>query len=269
MSLVAAASAGAATGLAQQLREALAALGGPAPARVDWLDELDSTNARLLAAGTPPPGGAALLAERQSAGRGRQGRRWLAPVGGSLCLSLALPWPQGPASAAGLPLLAGAAVAEVLADLGAQGLSLKWPNDLLLDGAKLGGLLLEFASRGQDFLVLGLGLNLRLPAGFDAGQPSADLASAGIEVERVLLAAQLLRALCASAEDLRRRGLAPLLPRWRRFDALLGCTLEVRAGEQVWVGTAAGIDERGQLRLRLPDGSEQLFGGGELRVRRA
>lgn len=255
--------------LAERLRAELRRVAGPRPGRVDWLDEVGSTNAHLLAAGPPPPGGHAVLAERQTAGRGRQGRTWLAPVGGSLCLSLALPWPQGPASAAGLPLVAGAAVAEALEQSGVSGLALKWPNDLLFGGAKLGGLLLEFASGGQDFLVLGLGLNLRLPEGFDAGQPSTDLAAAGLDPERVELAASLLRALCAAAASLQAHGLQPLLPRWRRFDALFGRTLDVRSGTHSWVGTAAGVDDAGHLRLRLPDGSERSFSAGELQVRSA
>ena len=255
--------------LAQRLRAELAELGGPVPDRVEWLDEVDSTNTRLLQAGAPPLGGHALLAERQTAGRGRQGRAWLAPPGGSLCLSLALPWPEGAARAAGLSLVAGAAAAEVLETLGVRGIGLKWPNDLMLGSAKLGGLLLEFAGGGRDFLVLGLGLNLRLPAGFDAGQPSADLAAAGIAPDRVRLAARLLGAFCTAAEELRRLGPAPLLSRWRRFDALRGCEVELVSGAQVEPATALGVDDHGCLRVRRADGVEQSLCGGEVRVRRA
>lgn len=240
-----------------------------APPRLSWVAQTGSTNSDLLSAGTPPPEGSARLAEVQSAGRGRLGRSWQSRPGGSLCLSLSLAWPGGPAAAAGVSLVAGAAIAECLHDLGAVEIGLKWPNDLWARERKLGGLLVESGGRAeQAFLVIGLGLNLDLPADFAAGQGWIDLASLGLRPERAELAVRLLLALRQRLLQLQHEGLAALLPLWQRFDCLQGRAVQMQAGDAQWEGVALGVAADGGLRVRHSSG-ERVWHSGEASPRPA
>lgn len=261
-----------ATELAALARSALQSA-GPAPARLEWLQSIDSTNSALLRSGLPPIGGVALLAEQQSAGRGRLGRHWQSAAGASLCLSVAMRLPRGLAAVAGLSLATGVAVAECLRMQGADAVGLKWPNDLYAHGAKLGGLLVELgANCGQSFVVVGLGLNLRLPPDFDAGQPATDLAACGLDYsalnQRAALAASLVSALLAALEVFNAEGLAPFRARYAALDLWRGREVRVAAGGLEYEGVLAGIDDSGALRLDLPDG-ERVFASAEVRLRAA
>jgi len=235
------------------------------------VESIDSTNTGLLEAGLPPVGGSALLAEHQNSGRGRLGRRWHALPGASLCLSVAVRLPQGMAAAVGLSLAAGVAVAECLGGLGASGVGLKWPNDLQVQGRKLGGLLVELGTaEARSFAVIGLGLNLRLPADFDAGQPASDLLASGLDCSapeaRADLAAAVVSALMRAEEVFSAAGLEPFLTRYLALDPWVGRRVQVHAGGEVFEGEHAGIDRRGALRLRLPDG-ERVFASAEVSLR--
>ena len=240
-----------------------------APPRLEWVATTESTNSDLLAAGLPPPQGWARVAERQTAGRGRLGRRWQSRPGGSLCLSLALPWPTGIAGAAGASLVAGLAVAEVLHGLGASEVGLKWPNDLWAQGCKLGGLLVEAGGRGDGvFLVIGLGLNLDLPRDFEGGGEWVDLATLGHKPDRAELVAALLLRLRSRLRQMQARGLAALLPEWERLDVLRGRAVQILAGERCWPGRALGLAEDGGLRIAHADG-ERIWHSGEASLRPA
>ena len=239
-------------------------LGERAPA-VEVLQEVDSTNSHLLrraAAGGLPP--TLCLAERQSAGRGRRGRRWLAAPG-SLLLSLA--WPLGGAVGPGLALAAGVAAARALEEAGVAQLGLKWPNDLLWRGRKLGGILIELAGElGGATAVVGLGINLRPPpAGVD--QPVAHLEAAlGRLPSRNALAAALAAALVETLETVGRQGLAAVLPAWRRLDHLAGRSVWVEEGRSRWCGRACGVGDDGALLVRHEGGLRRLY-AGEVSVR--
>src|SRR5690606_4226150 len=127
----------------------------------------------------PVQGVAVLLAERQTAGRGRRGRHWASPLAANLYLSASRRYGGGLARLGGLSLAAGTAVAEALRALGASGVQLKWPNDLVIGGRKLGGLLVEGSGEpaGAARAVVGLGLNVRMPEteGGRIDQPWTDL----------------------------------------------------------------------------------------------
>jgi BirA family transcriptional regulator, biotin operon repressor / biotin---[acetyl-CoA-carboxylase] ligase len=129
---------------------------------LEVLAETDSTNARVLAAERPVGELVACLAEYQSAGRGRRGRQWLSPPGAGICLSVGGRVPAAPSDYAALPTAVGVACAAALEALGVRGIGLKWPNDLLLDGGKLGGILIELRgeSQGPATVAVGLGLNI-------------------------------------------------------------------------------------------------------------
>jgi BirA family biotin operon repressor/biotin-[acetyl-CoA-carboxylase] ligase len=252
----------------------LARRGAPPLARIELHDQIDSTSARMMAlAADGAPSGSLCLAERQTAGRGRRGRTWVSPFGAGIALSILWRTPYGPGALGGMSLAAGAAVSEVLAQAGVRKICLKWPNDLLWHGRKLGGLLLEVAgeAEGPSHLVLGVGINLRLPreATRTIDQPWTDLTEVLGEAEipgRNALAAALIHGLWAALERYGREGLAPFRDRWAAFDCLRGQTLEVLLGDQVITGVHRGIAEDGALLLATAEGIRS-FHGGEVSVR--
>ena len=244
---------------------------------------LDSTNNELLRRAPPATGCLALLAERQTGGRGRRGRTWASPLAAHLYLSLTRSFGGGVARLGGLSLVAGIAAAEALQALDVPGVRLKWPNDLVVEeGAagrgrkgrlsKLGGLLVEGGGElgGPARAVVGLGLNVRMPAAFAAqiGQPWIDLATlCGQAPSRNTLAATVLAQLLPALEAFDRDGLAAFLPRYAALDALAGRAVTVQQHDGERHGTALGIAPDGALRVRMHDGSECAFHSGEVSVR--
>jgi BirA family biotin operon repressor/biotin-[acetyl-CoA-carboxylase] ligase len=244
-------------------------------ARLEIHDQIDSTNARLMAeAQAGAPTGSVCVAEHQTAGRGRRGRVWVSPFGSNLSLSLLWRYPLAPAALGGVSLAAGVAAARVLRDQGVQDLNLKWPNDLLWKRRKLGGLLLEVGgeAQGPSFLVAGLGINLRMPEeqGRHIDQPWTDLASAlgGPLPGRSDLTARLIAALGAALDCYGRLGLEPFLADWDDFDGLRGEAVRLELGDRVIEGIHAGIAPDGALRLETARGV-QTFHAGEVRLRAA
>ncbi|MFT4256323.1 MAG: bifunctional biotin--[acetyl-CoA-carboxylase] ligase/biotin operon repressor BirA [Pseudoxanthomonas sp.] len=241
---------------------------------VAWV--LDSTNSELLRRDTPTSGCAVLLAECQTGGRGRRGRSWASPLAAHLYLSLARQFSGGLARLGGLSLAAGIAVAEALHDCGFGQVRLKWPNDLVVGNRKLGGLLVE--GGGNAVLsctadpvraVIGIGVNVRMPAAFAAAidQPWLDLqALSARPPSRNALAAALLSKLLPALEDFDAQGLAPFLPRYAALDALAGREIDVHVGDGVRHGIAVGIAEDGALRVRFDDGERRIH-AGEVSVR--
>ena len=250
---------------------------------VAW--SLDSTNSELLRRATPGDGVAVLLAERQTGGRGRLGRHWASPLAANLYLSLARMFSGGLARLPGLSLVAGVATAEALHALGFADVRLKWPNDLVVvdgaavngatvDGAglrKLGGLLVEGGGEnaGPARAVLGLGLNVHMPAGSaaDIAQPWTDLATlAGATPARNHLAATVLAHWLPALDQFDAEGLSPFLARYARFDALAGREVVLHADGVARVAVALGLADDGALRVRL-QGCEQRVHSGEVSVR--
>lgn len=219
---------------------------------VEVVAETGSTNADLLARASALPGNLLLLAERQLAGRGRAGRSWLSSEGGSLTFSLAWKFALPLQALAGLPLAVGVALAETLA---AQGVTvqLKWPNDLLKDGAKLAGVLIETQSvpAGGVWAVIGVGMNLILPDELEQriGRPAASapwLAS----MDRNALMASLLAGLAASLRQFEQAGFGAFCARWNGLHAYQGRPVDIiDRGVTLHQGVAAGVDDSGALLL--------------------
>ena len=241
---------------------------------------IDSTNSELLRRRVPAGRVEVLLAERQLGGRGRLGREWVSPLAANLYLSLARAFDGGLARLGGLGLVAGVAAAEALHGLGYGAVRLKWPNDLVLvdhaTGAlrKLGGLLVEGGGEhaGPVRAVVGLGLNVRMPAAVAAGidQPWCDLAGLPHPAAptRSALAAAMVASLVPALSRFDREGLAPFLSRHAALDALAGRDVEVRAGRVVHAGRALGLAADGALRVDV-DGLERHFHAGEASLRAA
>jgi len=225
----------------------------------------DSTNRRLLAEDNP--GAAACFAEHQTAGRGRRGRQWITPFGGQLAFSLSWVFDTLPPDFSALALAIGLGLAGVLRESGSPAVQLKWPNDLVAGGRKLGGILVEVMGEppGRTRVVAGVGINWQLPPAMlaELDQPGIDLARlspAGLP-GRNALAADCLDALMGVCERFAREGFAPFLDVWPAFDALRGRQARVAARDAVYEGVALGVDAGGALRLRTPAGVQRFFSG--------
>lgn len=234
---------------------------------IEVLFQIDSTNQYLLE--RPRPHACAVLAEYQTLGRGRRGRQWMSPPASGICLSLGWHFAAPPATLVLLSLLTGACAARALAACGVQGIGLKWPNDLVHGDRKLGGILIESRAQaaGPMDVVIGIGINVRLPESSRAAiaQPVTDLAALCNPVparNRVAAAvlAELLRMLAdPSAWP---AGLAE----WRARDSLRGRSARLELPGRALQGVVEGIDDAGQLLLRV-DGTLQRFGSGDLSLR--
>jgi len=240
---------------------------------VAW--SVPSTNSALLARSEPPVGRFDfLLAEYQSAGRGRRARPWFAPPGGALCLSMGWSYGALPRGAAALSLAAGVCARRALRAFADLTVQLKWPNDLLAGGRKLGGILIELRaeSAGPAYVVIGVGINCALGATLsrrvqEAGTMPIDLAELGVPaIDRNRLAAVLLGEIITGVLEFERHGLAPFAAEWSEADALAGraVTLSLPGGE--YLDLARGIDAEGALRVQGAD-AERLFHSGEVSVR--
>ncbi len=201
-----------------------------------------------------------VLAESQSAGRGRRGRAWLAPPGVNICLSAGLRFECGAVGLAGLSLATGVMLVRALNDIGCSQAGLKWPNDVVTDSGKLAGILVEIDGEysGPSDVVIGVGLNLRGSEALcaAAGQPVAalvDLLPDGLP-SRNALAAALIRRLLEGLDDFRHNGFAAFADDYARDDRLLKQDLRIVTGRGEWHGQGAGIDANGALRVRTAEG---------------
>jgi BirA family transcriptional regulator, biotin operon repressor / biotin---[acetyl-CoA-carboxylase] ligase len=231
--------------------------------RIEQVAEIDSTNeACRLRALAGEAAGLVIRAERQTAGRGRRGRNWSSPQG-NLYTSILLR-PQRPAlEAAALGFAAVMAigdVAEALLPPGAR-VQHKWPNDLLINGGKASGVLLE-AQPG--FVVLGIGVNIASHPE-DTPYPATDLFAAGAApIAPQALLERLLAAFAPLYDSWERAGFASLLPAWRRRAAGLGEAIEVRLERETLTGTFLDLEPDGTLRLGLSDGTERRIAAGDV-----
>ena len=238
---------------------------------VEVVAQTGSTNADLLARASTLAAPLLLIAEHQSAGRGRAGRSWLSSPEGSLTFSLAWRFDGGPQALLGLPLAVGVALADTLGTLGQQ-VQLKWPNDVLKDGDKLAGILIETQSApgGGTWCVIGIGLNLLMPDEMEAqlGRSAAGMPWLA-RMDRDALMAALLDGLAGCLHEFGARGFAAFSARWNLRHAWQGETVVLLDGGVVrHEGRAAGVDDSGRLLLDTDEGRITVMAGDvSLRVK--
>ena len=249
-----------------ELRSALCALANDFA--IDWVAECDSTNTRLVDT-TPADDGRihVLIADRQTAGRGRRGRQWLSWDTASLTFSMLWRFRPGAPAPAGLSLVVGLALARALEDLGVSGVQLKWPNDVLVHGDKLAGILIDLLpSRGRPpAAVIGIGLNLHLPA--DAEIPGqtgvTDLARAleATPPARAAILAAILGELHRLLDTYATAGFPALRTAWAQRNAFADLPVRITGESESVHGICAGVDEDGALLLRTETGLRRILAG--------
>ena len=260
---------------AQQVLEAMSPLSRQLVSELDLRDVVGSTNAEAMArieAGSDS--GYVCSAEQQSAGRGRRGRTWVSPYARNLYLSVVWEYEQGAAVLEGMSLAVGVVVARALQACGLPAVQLKWPNDLLHDSAKFGGILLEMTGdpAGACQVVVGIGLNVNMPA-----EMATDIDQAWTDVTRIgggnapgrnILLGAILDELLPMLAGFESSGFAPWREEWQSLDAFDGKTVVLQSGDQQLAGVATGVDDRGALQLQTTTGTRSMF-GGEISLRPA
>ena len=236
---------------------------------VTVLDSVDSTNTWLGERSDDPQ---VCFAEFQSAGRGRRGRSWVSPFAANLYLSLSWRFDEWPPGFTALGMVTAIAAVRALDSLGVRDVRIKWPNDLVAAGRKLGGVLIDIQGEppGATRAVIGLGLNVRMPAAAaqDIDQPWMDLATLtdGNPPERNRLAAALVESLVQAMGEFAEAGFAAFSADWQALDLVAGRAVALHSHEQTVTGVAAGVDEQGALLLKTPQGLKR-FVSGDLSLR--
>jgi BirA family biotin operon repressor/biotin-[acetyl-CoA-carboxylase] ligase len=241
----------------------------------ECLGAVDSTNSRLLARGAPPSGRFDFVtAEHQSAGRGRRGRSWLAPPGGAVCLSWSWSFDSLAANLGALSLVIGVAARRALQGLKVAGVHLKWPNDLIAAGGKLGGILIEMRteSGGPVQVVIGIGLNVALGNVLREQLTAAGVIATDLETltpqapPRNALVAALLSEGVRAVEEFSRAGFAPFRDEFTTADALRDKAVSVHGSGPAESGIARGVDADGALLVEQQGQLHRVI-AGEVSVR--
>lgn len=226
--------------------------------KIVYLEQTTSTNdeaRRLAEAGAPE--GTVVVADYQSAGRGRQGRTWQAPFGSCLLLSVVFRPSVPPDQVQRLTMTAGLAVVDAIEERTGLHADLKWPNDIIIRGQKLGGILTEVGvTRSRvDFVVLGIGLNVNLDPVLLSGELISPATSLSAEVGRDIPRLPLLRSLLERLEErYLHAGTGNLLvDEWAQRLTTIGQRVAVTLPDGALQGVATGVDERGALLVRTPD----------------
>ncbi len=244
--------------------------------QVDCLFEVDSTNSYLSRYPVRVTGQAALcVAEVQQAGRGRRGRTWIAPFGESICMSLGWMFETLPPNFSSLSLVVGVAITRVLRMLGAQDVGVKWPNDLLWQGRKLAGVLIEMRGEpdGQAQIVIGVGINYRFSKATRTALAAQQLDVCDLHEileERIpsrnqlvaLITCELVRCL----NEFARTGFVSFKSEWIGYDVLNQQAVQVIQSDCRLTGIAHGVTAEGSLLLRT-DAGMQAFHSGEVSLR--
>ncbi|SCZ75957.1 MULTISPECIES: bifunctional biotin--[acetyl-CoA-carboxylase] ligase/biotin operon repressor BirA [Pseudomonas] len=234
------------------------------------LDSIDSTNAQALRSieeGSVAP--FLVLAERQTVGRGRRGRKWVSPFAENIYYSLVLRMDGGLRQLEGLSLVVGLAVMHTLREYGIPGAGLKWPNDVLVGQKKVAGILLELVGDPADVchVVLGIGINVNMQSAEEIDQKWTSVRlESGKVIDRNQLVARLNEVLVSYLERHRLNGFSAIQGEWEQGHLWQGRAVSLIAGVNKIDGVVLGIDRQGALRLSV-EGEEKTYSGGELSLR--
>lgn len=257
----------------EHIRNLLDFSSGSVPVNIEVLFETGSTNQYLLdAQAGGSVHGRAVLAEYQFAGRGRGENRWVSAPASGLCLSLGWHYDSVPGSLTSLSLATGVILAEVLQEAGCRDVRLKWPNDVVVNGAKLAGILIESRAQGGGpcDIVIGIGINVHLPVSLEhvINRQVTDLNRllAPAVPSRNVLAAHLLNKLVNMLSEYDSDSFDSFREKWRMLDYTAGKNAILLQSGQQSSGRVVGIDENGLLIMSIK-GKTRKFSSGELNLR--
>jgi BirA family biotin operon repressor/biotin-[acetyl-CoA-carboxylase] ligase len=233
---------------------------------------LDSTNSYLMQrARRGASSGSVCFSEHQSAGRGRRGRNWVSPLASNLYMSVLWRFTDGLTRLSGLSLAVAIAVVDAFESLDILGLSIKWPNDIVSDAGKIGGILLEVAgeTNGPCYAVIGFGVNIDMPrlASSSIDQPWANIPRGDGLLLRNEIAASLLNQIFRVLVSYEKEGLVPFLSRWHQHDFVRDKAVNIETPNGVVAGIARGIDEHGGLLIEQQSGQLTRYSSGEVSLR--
>lgn len=239
-------------------------------AEIEVLNVIGSTNQYLKDQTISLNNAHTCLAEAQTAGKGRHGRKWVSPYAASLYLSMHWSFAGGYSVLGGLSLAVGVAIVDALNQCGVNGIQLKWPNDIYAQGKKLAGVLIEVEGQigSECQAIIGIGINVALPTNIEEiGQPWIDLSQLSEPViDRNLLAGTLIRELTKSMTLFENCGLEPFISKWRTLDIYANQPVKLLIGEKAISGISRGIDANGAFLLETELGVK-AYHGGEISVR--
>ncbi len=240
------------------LNARLSAAGSVAANKVVWFDRIGSTMDYLMQ--SKDIHGHICLAGIQESGRGRRGKQWLAPYGSSVLMSTG--WQVEESETSGMSLVCGLAVQSALGNLGVDNVSLKWPNDVLLSGRKVAGILVEIVDRK---CVIGLGLNVDVGSAetqspVETMTPWTDLMKSGYAIEYQSLVYNLIISLGQYLEDFNRMGFSPFINQWNQHHSYHGKMVRV-SGTENSTGVVSGVNENGGLVLNTDIGQKVFYSG--------
>jgi BirA family biotin operon repressor/biotin-[acetyl-CoA-carboxylase] ligase len=242
------------------------------PPEIEVHSLIDSTNNYLLRRlPNQLSQGQVWLAEFQSAGRGRRGRKWISPFGSQIYLSMYWYLEQGLSAAMGLSLVTALAVSDAIESVCNVQVQLKWPNDIYLNGIKLAGILIDLEGQALEpsHSVIGVGLNLDMPvdAGEQIDQAWTDLQShTNSKIDRNILSTKLVYFLVSRLKQHQNDGLSGMLEEWHAHDFYLNKRVKLITGEKTTKGICRGVNNQGALMLEV-DGQIKPIYGGEVSLR--
>lgn len=236
-----------------------------------FFETIDSTN--LLAirlCEKDYPEGTVIIAEHQTNGKGRLGRKWLSPPRKNLYMSIILRPNIYPKDAAILTLLTSVACTTAIRKMTNTRVSIKWPNDLMIGNKKLGGILTEIKADMDrvSYAVVGIGLNINLDS-MDFPKEIREIATSikkesGQQMKRTEIAVSVLKELDSWYSTLMREGKKTIIEEWLRLSSTIGMDVRVTSGNTILEGIAVGINEEGMLMIRLPDNSLKRICAGDV-----
>jgi len=240
---------------------------------VFYFSEIDSTNQFLLDLSDSGKAiySSVCIAERQTSGRGRRGRKWVSPFAKNIYCSVLLRFEKPLVELEGLSLVVGLSILKALEEMSYSDIYLKWPNDLLFQNKKLAGILLEVRGDLTDFcdVVIGFGLNVSMPPEFakEIDQEWVDLKSISETLlDRNILIASILNHLALDVSEFEKKGFAGFRERWNKKDAYFSKNVTITAGKEKVEGVSKGVSESGALILAVGN-EKRIFHGGEVSLR--
>jgi BirA family biotin operon repressor/biotin-[acetyl-CoA-carboxylase] ligase len=239
--------------------------------RIDYFAQTDSTNVRARAiAAEGAPEGTVVVAEEQLQGKGRRGRAWHSPAGEGIYISAILRPRVQPYEAPQLVLMSAVAAAETLLVHAAIPVAIKWPNDILVSGKKIAGILTEMSVDMDriDYVIIGLGLNVNTPAAGLPREIAGIATSLRIETGRAFPRVELLRSYLENLEGyytlFQQRNFEPIRRRWLELSRIIGKQVKIAGVECTYEGEVVDIDPNGFLILKSPDGTTQRVLAGDV-----